>query len=261
MSEMDLVMLQHLKDAELTRANRQRLAANRNLLYWYENLYRLQLSAVANINKPGILEIGSGASPLRNFRSDVITSDVLELDYLDHVFDCHEIDRLDAIPDSSLDIITLTNVLHHLRQPLLFLEKAASKLKKGGHVVITEPYFSLCSLPIYKLLHHEPSDFSIKQPVLERIEGPLSSANMAIPYLIFFSDRGWSDKLRDYYDFDVDSISYYTAISYMATGGISRRLPLLPPRIYRAFFRVDNWLAGKFPRIFSSFFVLKLQKK
>ena len=40
-----------------------------------------------------------------------------------------EIDNLDAIKDNSLDVITLTNVLHHLKNPIAFLNRAASKLK------------------------------------------------------------------------------------------------------------------------------------
>ena len=71
-----------------------------------------------------------------------MTSDVLDLDYLDLVFDCHEIDKLDAIEDNSLDVITLTNVLHHLKSPIAFLNRAASKLKPGGKVIATEPFFS-----------------------------------------------------------------------------------------------------------------------
>ena len=43
------------------------------------------------------------------------------LDYLDLVFDCHEMDKLDAIKDNSIDVITLTNVLHHLKALLHFL--------------------------------------------------------------------------------------------------------------------------------------------
>ena len=88
-----------------------------------------------------ILEIGSGTSPLKQFLSNVMTSDVLDLDYLDLVFDCHEIDKLDAIKDNSLDVITLTNVLHHLKSPIAFLNRAASKLKSGGKVIATEPFF------------------------------------------------------------------------------------------------------------------------
>src|SRR5207247_1589500 len=79
------------------------------------------------------------------FWPHIMTSDVLPLDYVDLVFDCHEIDQLAEIDDASVDVVTLTNVLHHLRDPILFLQKVASKLKPGGRVIATEPYFTIIS--------------------------------------------------------------------------------------------------------------------
>src|SRR4029077_4524095 len=101
------------EDRTATLRNRARLGANKNLLFWYRELYRDQFRDLPNPQALLILEIGSGTSPLKQFLSNVITSDVLYLDYLDLVFDCHEIDKLDAIKDRSIDVITLTNVLHH----------------------------------------------------------------------------------------------------------------------------------------------------
>jgi SAM-dependent methyltransferase len=174
-----------------------------------------------------ILEIGSGTCPLKQFLSNVITSDVLHLDYLDLGFDCHEIDKFDAIKDNSIDVITLTNVLHHLKSPIAFLNRAASKLKSGGKVIATEPFFSVLSTPIVKYLHHEPLDFRISEPELGEVEGPLASANIALPWLIFFRKPEWLQRLNK--DFDVATVSTrpFSALSYMATGGISRRLPVL----------------------------------
>jgi len=236
------------------------LAANKNLLLWYETLYRTQLSAIDDIEGLSILEIGSGTSPLKLFYRNVVTSDIMELDYLDHVFDCHEIDQLDAIKDESVDIITFTNVLHHLSDPLLFLQKAAVKLKHGGRIIMTEPYYSLLSGIIYRCLHHEPSDFTSDKPCLQRIQGPLSTANMALPYMIFFTDKGWEKPLLDLYNFSSKSIMHFSAISYMATGGISRRIPL-PNWIYRILLWFDLKLSVAFPRQCSAFFILTLTRK
>ncbi len=186
-----------------------------------------------------ILEIGSGTSPLKQFLSNVITSDVLDLDYLDLVFDCHEIDKLDAIKDNSLDVITLTNVLHHLKSPIAFLNRAASKLKSGGKVIATEPFFSVLSTPIFKYLHHEPVDFRISEPELGEVRGPLASANIALPWLIFFRKREWLQRLNNNFDVATLSTRPFSALSYMATGGISRRLPI-PHFLYRTFF---SWIS------------------
>src|SRR5204862_1548779 len=126
-----------------TLRNRARLGANRNLLFWYRELYRDQFTDFPDPATLAILEIGSGTSPLKQFHFNVVTSDVLDLDYLDLVFDCHEIDKLDAITDNSLDVITLTNVLHHLKSPIALLNRPSGKVKPGGTVIATEPSFSL----------------------------------------------------------------------------------------------------------------------
>src|SRR4029450_2367588 len=85
------------KDCAVTLRNRARLAANQNLLFWYRELYRDQFKGFPNPAALSILEVGSGTSPLKQFLANIVTSDVLDLDYLDLVFDCHEIDRFDAI--------------------------------------------------------------------------------------------------------------------------------------------------------------------
>ncbi|PYJ12762.1 MAG: hypothetical protein DME94_11730, partial [Verrucomicrobia bacterium] len=176
-SSATVVHDEEAKDRAATLRNRARLSANKNLLFWYGELYRDQFKDFPNPGALSILEIGSGTSPLKQFLSNVVTSDVLDLDYLDLVFNCHEIDKLDAIKDKSLDVITLTNVLHHLKSPIVFLNGAAAKLKSGGKVIATEPFFSLVSTPIWKHLHYESVDFSISEPELMQAHGPLTSAN------------------------------------------------------------------------------------
>src|SRR6266705_4465173 len=151
------------KDRAATLRHPARLGANQNLLFWYRELYRDQFKDFSNPAALSILEVGSGTSPLKQFLLNVVTSDVLDLDYLDLVFDCHEIDKLDAIRDNSLDVITLTNVLHHLKSPIAFLNRSASKLKPGGKVIATEPFFSALSTPVFKYLHHEAVDFRISE--------------------------------------------------------------------------------------------------
>jgi SAM-dependent methyltransferase len=246
-------------DRAVTLRNRARLSANENLLFWYRELYRDQFKDFPNPAELSILEIGSGTSPLKQIFSNVITSDLLDLNYLDLVFDCHEIDKFDAIRDESLDIITLTNVLHHLKSPIRFLNRAANKLKPGGKVIATEPFFSLVSTPIFRYLHHEPVDFEISEPELKNIGGPLASANIALPWLIFFRRREWAGNLRENYDVGNCSVRFFSAVSYMATGGISHKLPV-PAWLYRAFFPMDLFLSRCFPRLCASFFTIVLSR-
>ena len=207
-----------------------------------------------------ILEVGSGTSPLKQFLSNVVTSDVLDLDYFDLVFDCHDIDKLDAIKNESLDVITLTNVLHHLKSPIAFLNRAANKLKPGGKVIATEPFFSLLSTLIFRYLHHEPVDLRIAEPELKNLHGPLASANIALPWLIFFRRRDWVQRLNENYDVNRLSVRPFSAISYMMTGGISRKLPI-PGLLYRVMFPMDLALSRYFPWLCASFFTLTMTRR
>jgi hypothetical protein len=107
-------------------------------------------------------------------------------------------------------------------------------------------------------LHSEPSVFNIEQPRLEKVSGPLSSANQAIPYLIFFKRREWLTQLEPYYDLSQSKIGYFTSLSYMATGGINKKFPIHEV-IYQIGFRIDQFLASHLPRFFASFFWVRLQ--
>src|SRR6266849_5524233 len=251
---------QEPQDRARTLRNRARLATNRNLLFWYRELYRDQFKNLPDPAVLSILEIGSGTSPLKQFYSNIITSDVMDLDYLDLVFDCHEIDKLDTIKDSSLDVITLTNVLHHLKSPIAFLNRAATKLKSDGKVIATEPFFAVLSTAIYKYLHHEPVDFDTHDPKLTEVRGPLTSPNSALPWLIFFRRRDWLQRLDENFVIASLSLQPFSALSYMITGGISRKLPV-PHFLYRAIFPIDLALSRYFPRLCASFFSVTLTRR
>lgn len=251
----------NIKDADRIRTieNRRNLFKNKNLLFWYRQLYTSQFSAHGDLDKFVVLEIGSGTSPLKHFYPTVLTNDVLRLDYLDYSFDCHRIDEVQEIPDGSIDILTMTNVLHHLKNPLLFLRNASSKLKQGGRLIMTEPYLSLISRCIYQYIHHEYCSVDISEPVITDIEGPLTSANSAIPYLIFFSGRGWERTLKDIYFIDYSNVNHFTSLSYFLTGGISRQFPI-PHIFYKFLFKIDETITKRASSAFSSFFTLELRK-
>jgi hypothetical protein len=91
MSNATIVRSEEARDGVETLRNRTRLGAKKNLLFWYGELYRDQFKDFPSPAALSRLEIGSGTSPLKRFHSTIITSDVLDLDYLDLVFDFHEI--------------------------------------------------------------------------------------------------------------------------------------------------------------------------
>lgn len=247
-------------DLTQTRQNRDRLLRHPNLLHWYRQLYSHLFERVPGFSGKTVLEIGSGMSPLKLFYPHVASSDVLQLEYLDHVFDCHDIDHYTSIADRSLDILTMTNVLHHLRNPVNFLERAVVKLKPGGEIVMVEPYFSCVSSPLYRIVHPERTDFSVAQPDLSEVSGPLTSSNQAVPYMLFFTRHDWLSPLSDYYDTRHVRIEFFSSLSYMMTGGVSRIIPL-PASWYRALFPLDRFLAQLAPKVFAAFFIARMSVK
>jgi len=247
-------------DIEATLNNRIVLFKKKNLLYWYKRLYKRLLGDTENVSGLRILEVGSGMSPLKHFYPSVLTSDIMPLDYVDYVFDAHDIDCVSMIENESLDVIALTNVLHHMQDPIRFLSRARNKLRTGGRIIMVEPYFSTLSKLIYLYLHHEPTDFDVDVPCLSEVAGPLSSANIAIPYMIFWGKKCWIRKVLKYYIIDESKTFYYTGISYMATGGISHNI-VMPHWLYKRIWRIDNWLVNSFYRKLAAFFSITLIKK
>jgi SAM-dependent methyltransferase len=153
---------------------------------------------------------------------------------------------VEAIKDDSLDVIMLTNVLHHLKSPIDFLNGAATKLKPGGKIIATEPFFSVLSAPIFKHLHHESVDLQVTKPELNSVGRPLASANIALPWLVFFRKQKWLQRLEPNYDLEKLSLRAFSAFSYMATGGISHKLPF-PRLLYRMLFPIDLAFSRWFP--------------
>jgi len=252
-------MSQFDQDRQKTLSHRVKLNHNKKLLYWYERLYHEMFYGIEDLQAKKILDIGSGISPLKRWYAHVLTSDILPIDSLDYVFDANEIDLFAPIADESLDIITLTNVLHHLRWPIAFLVKTAKKLKPRGQVILVEPYFSTLSSFIYKYVHHESVDMKIENPELEAIKGPLTTANIALPYLIFFGANQWKKSLSCVYTIESRHIRYYTGLSYMLTGGLTCNTHI-PQWLFVRIFGLDHRLTKLFPRILSSFFVVTLIK-
>jgi hypothetical protein len=77
-------------------------------------------------------------------------------------------------------------VLHHLKNPIAFLNRSASKLKPGGKVTATEPFFSALSTPIFTYLHHEPVDFRISEPKLGEVQGAAGIGQLGVALGDFF---------------------------------------------------------------------------
>lgn len=132
------------------------------------------------------LEIGSGTGSFKKFKPDTISSDIDNCSWLDMCFDAHKI----PFSNSSLSNIVMIDVLHHLQNPVQVLNEVNRVLRKGGRLIMIEPYPSLFSLFIYKRFHPEPFIFNVNyfKQKNKGAKNPWES-NQAIPYLLFFKHQ------------------------------------------------------------------------
>ena len=203
-------------DSPETTNLRRRIVAEKKFLRrvyeeWYQNLAN-------HIPKDGgkVIEIGSGAGFMKNFLPDLITSDILPLEGIDLVLNGADL----PFEDGALRGLVMTNVLHHIPNTPQFFREAGRCMRVGGRMAFLEPWVSGWSKKIYTKLHHEP--FETEAPTWEFPEGgPLSTANGALPWIIFGRDRARFE--REFPEWRVSLIQPSMPFRYLMSGGVSMR--------------------------------------
>jgi len=172
-----------------------------------------------------ILEIGSGAGFLDDYLPNVITSEVFPLDGVDRVEDATNL----SFEAESLDAIVMTDVFHHIPDVSKFLAEALRTLRSGGKLVMIEPWNTPWSRFFYRNFHPEPFEPTVLDWRLPK-GGPLSSANGALPWVVFVRDQAlFGDSNRK---LQLKSVVPLMPMAYIASGGISTALGL-PGFFYR----------------------------
>ena len=120
----------------------------------------------------------------------------------------------------ALEGIVMIDVFHHLSNAKLFLRNATRCVQPGGMLVMIEPWITKWSGWVYTRLHHEPC-----QPESQTWEltpgGPLTQANLALPWIVFVRDR---EKFRlAFPQWQVKKIHLHTPFCYLLSGGVSLR--------------------------------------
>lgn len=206
-----------IDDPRTTEIRRAVITSKPFLREIYEGWYR-DLAAAVPSGEGGTLELGSGAGFLEEFIPGLITSEVFPCAGVARVIDAQ--DMRGAFADGELKAILMTDVLHHIPKPRLFLAEAARCIRPGGVVSMIEPWVTPWSRLIYRRLHHEP--FEPQAAAWEFPDtGPLSGANGAMPWIIFHRDRPAFE--REFPHWQIASIRIHTPLRYLLSGGVSMR--------------------------------------
>jgi SAM-dependent methyltransferase len=199
-----------------------------------------------------VLEIGSGAGFLEEFIPGLILSDVQYRQGISTVFNAQQL----PFPCQKLRAIVMCNVLHHIPSVGSFLKEAARCVREDGCVLMVEPWVTKWSSFVYRRLHHEPFDSETSDWNFPA-NGPLSSANGAMPWILFHRDR---DRFtREYPEWSIEDIRPIMPFRYLLSGGVSRRA-LVPMGAFKFFRGVDHMLS-RWPRIFPMFAFIRLARQ
>lgn len=156
--------------------------------------------------------------------------------------------------NNSVSGIFMLNVFHHIKDTYLFLKEVTRCLKSEGRVVMIEPANTGWGRFIYTHFHHEP--FDPKGDWRLTKEGPLSSANGALPWIVFHRDRG--KFVENFPQLTLKATFCHTPFLYLLSGGVSKK-QLVPSGSYKFFKGCESLLRPLSPGL-SMFMTVELEK-
>jgi SAM-dependent methyltransferase len=245
-------MGQSISSVEKSQIAHEMHRTNASLISWFDQVYNWHIQQFPKSKDALVVELGSGGSDLKKYHPSVKTTDILKLPHVDMIVDAHKM----PFENNSVDALTMVNVLHHLHSPLDFFKEAQRVLKPGGKIILTEPYVSLVSFPIYTWIHHEPCQ--LNKNIWKLPPGdPLLMSNQAIPTKILFNE--WSKIKTSCPRLEKVKVWRHSSLSYFLTGGVSRK-GFLPTPLWRLINKVDQVLCKFFGKAISSFISVTISK-
>lgn len=222
-------------DDPATTALRRRIVREKPFLAAiYREWYALLSSWLPDGKR--LLELGSGAGFLSETIPVVITSEVFRTPGVMLVADACRL----PFKDGALDAILMTDVFHHIPDVAAFLEDGARCVRRGGRILMIEPWNTPWSRWVYRNLHSEP--FEPEADWRIPAAGPLSGANGALPWIVFARDR---DRFEATFpDWELRLIRPLMPLSYLLSGGVSMRA-LMPGCTYGLWRKAEGFLDQK----------------
>jgi SAM-dependent methyltransferase len=229
-----------IDDPRTTALRRKIIEEKEFLRRIYEEWYQAIVEAVPR-GEGEVVEIGSGAGFLARHLPGLITSDVFVSPGVKIVLDCESL----PFAEGSLRAIVMTDVFHHISDTRRFLHDAARCVRSRGVVVMIEPWVTLWSSVVYRHLHHEPFEPRAEQWEFPR-GGPLSSANGALPWIVFERDLDAFEK--EFPQWRLSRKRLLMPFRYLLSGGVSQRA-LVPAYSFGFWRRLEGLLQPAMGRL------------
>ena len=239
-----------LDDPATTQLHREMIQAKPFLKRLYLDFYRELTEAISEPENKVLVELGSGGGFIKEVIGNIITSDVLDLPNVDKVFSAAEV----PFPERSVDAFLMFDALHHIAEPRAFFRETCRCLKKGGKVVMIEPANTTFSRFIYRNFHHET--FEPEADWAPVRSGPLSRANGAIPWIIFWRDRKLFE--MEFPSLKIIRLHNHTPFRYLLSGGLTLRQ--LVPSFSYPFVKAVEYVLSPLNDLLGMFQTIELEK-
>lgn len=231
----------------------QEVIRNKKMLRnFYLDQYHFFKSHSSDLANGIRLEIGSGPGFIKEVIPDTVTSDIQDLPHVDKTVSALQL----PFPDRSIRDIFMINVLHHLITPKDFFREVQRCLMPGGRLLLVEPANTAWGRFIYRNFHHEPFDPTVENWELPK-KGPLSSANIAMPWIIFVRDRTIFES--EFPKLKVEDRTFCHPLKYLLSGGLSRR-QLVPDKASTAIDVLEEKLLKPFGSYLGMFMRISITK-
>jgi SAM-dependent methyltransferase len=184
-----------------------------------------------------ILDIGGGTAHIKDFSSEIISTDILWFPGIDVVADAHRL----PFPDGFFSGVVMLDVLHHLERPIDFLREASRVLKPGGRLAMIEPAMTTVARQFYHRFHEEPVDMDADPfaAVTVNPDRDPFDANQAIPTLLFATPAARGRVEQVIPSLRVRSVTWLGLFAYPLSGGF-QAWSLMPSALVRASLALED---------------------
>jgi SAM-dependent methyltransferase len=213
-----------------------------SLLRLYGEYYSKFAAALSRCPESGLaLEIGSGMGFSKEYVPSLETSDVIPYPGIEHLVDATKM----PFQSSQLRGIFMLNVFHHIPDVGAFLSEASRCLMSGGRIFIIDQHHGWISRWILRYVHHEGYDSKVTDWPFTS-EGPLTSANGALAWIVFKRDE--AILTEKYPNLKLLYYRTHTPFRYWLAGGL-KKWSILPLFLFNFASRLDSLLIHFFPEM------------
>ena len=241
-----------LDDPATTELRRQVILSKPFLKSIYDEWYGLLASGIPS-GDGEVLELGSGGGYCSQFIPELITSEIFPCKGVQIVADAHHL----PFSDGSLRALVMTNVLHHLYDVRRFLAEATRTLRPGGKILMIEPWVTAWSRFVYGRLHHEPFHPEAQEWSFAS-NGPLTGANVALPWILFMRDRQKFE--TDFPLLAIEQAVPFLPFRYLASGGVGMR-SLMPGFTHSVWAGAERLMESQMHRLGLFAFIALVRKE